>query len=161
MSGLAALLAGKIEPGLYRWHAMFEAADVRHTVELAGWRFAHENGWIHEEQDEVLEGLRGALALPDGCGQDLDAFAGCLNDVIAADSKGTLLLWDGWAAFARADKDAFKATLSVLRTRVEAEKAEKGGVFAVLLRGDGERGGPFAAQSPGEGPLIADLPSLD
>ena len=158
MSGLAALLAGKIEPGMYRWHAMFAAADVRHTVELAGWRFAHDNGWIHEDQTEVLTALGKALSLPDGCGRDLDAFAGCLNDADAADSKGTLLLWDGWAPFARADKEAFKATLDVLRTRVQAEQ---GGLFAVLLRGDGERGGPFAAPSPDDGPEIADLPSLD
>ena len=49
-------------------------------------------------------------------------------------------------------------TLAVLGSRVNAER---GGPFAVLLRGDGERGGPFAAPAPGDGPEIADLPSLD
>lgn len=158
MSGLAALLAGKIEPGVHRWHAMFEADDVRRTVEHAGWRFAHYNGWIHEDGAEVRKGLTSALALPDECGSDLDTLAGCLNDVVAAESKGTLLLWDGWAPFARADVDAFRATLAVLRTRADAEA---GGRFAVLLRGDGEKRGPFAVQPPGHAPGIEDLPSLD
>ena len=44
MSGLAGLLAGRKEPGLYLWHGAFSAEDVRHTVEHAGWRFAHDAG---------------------------------------------------------------------------------------------------------------------
>jgi RNAse (barnase) inhibitor barstar len=143
MSGLAALLAGGVQPGVYRWHAMFEADDVRHTVELAGWRFAHYSGWLHEDKAEVLAGLGAALSFPDHYGRNLDALADCLREV-AAPSGGTLLLWDGWAPFARADRRAFDATLNALRTRVETDR---GGPFAVLLRGDG--------------PEIADLPSLD
>ena len=158
MSGLAALLAGKIEPGVHRWHAMFEADDVRRTVEHAGWRFAHYNGWIHDESAEVRKGLTSALALPDECGSDLDALAGCLDDVVAAESKGMLLLWDGWGPFARADLAAFRATLAVLRGRADAGNA---GRFAVLLRGDGEKGGRFATRPPGDAPEIEDLPSLD
>jgi Barstar (barnase inhibitor) len=158
MSGLAALLAGKIEPGVHRWHAMFEADDVRRTVEHAGWRFAHYSGWIHAEGAEVRKGLTSALALPDDCGRDLDALAGCLDDVVAEGSQGTLLLWDGWTPFARADGDGFKATLGVLRARVEAQN---GGPFEVLLRGDGEKGGPFATELPDNGPELDDLPSLD
>ena len=45
-----------------------------------------------------------------------------------------MLLWDGWGPFARADPQAFSVALSVLGTRVNAER---GGAFAVLLRGDG------------------------
>ena len=69
-----------------------------------------------------------------------------------------LLLWDGWGPFARADLAAFRTTLAVLRGRADAGK---GGRFAVLLRGDGEKSGPFAAQPPGDAPEIDDLPSLD
>ena len=39
--------------------------------------------------------------------------------------------------------------------------AGTGGRFAVLLRGDGEKRGPFAVQPPGHAPGIEDLPSLD
>jgi RNAse (barnase) inhibitor barstar len=143
MSGLAGLLAARAKPGVYRWHARFEVEDVQHTVELAGWRFAPYSGWIHEDKAAVLDGLGAALSFPDHYGRNLDALVDCLRDVVTP-STGTLLLWDGWAPFARADRRAFDATLSALRTRVETDR---GGAFAVLLRGDG--------------PETADLPSLD
>ena len=143
MSGLAALLAAKVKPAVYRWHARFEVDDVSHTVGLAGWRFVHYSGWLHEDKAAVLEGLGAALSFPDHYGRNLDALADCLRDVVAP-SKGTLLLWDGWAPFARADRRGFDATLNARRPRVETDG---GGPCAVLLRGDG--------------PETADLPSLD
>ena len=45
-----------------------------------------------------------------------------------------MLLWDGWGPLAREDHRAFSVALSVLGGRVNADK---GGRFAVLLRGDG------------------------
>ncbi len=134
MSGLAALLAGRIETGIYRWHGAFDVADVRHTVEHAGWRFEYFDGWTAESKSEVLDGFGKALDLPEHYGHNFDALADCLHDVVAGDSAGTVLLWDGWGPFARADERAFSVMLSVLGTRVNAER---GGPFAVLLRGDG------------------------
>ena len=134
MSGLAALLAGRVGPGVFRWRAAFEAEDVRHTVQHAGWRFAHYDGWTSETKAEFLDGLGAALALPAHYGRNFDALADCLTDVVAGDSEGTVLLWDGWGPFARADERAFSVALTVLGTRVHADR---GGPFAVLLRGDG------------------------
>ncbi len=144
MSGLAAILAGRTAPGIFRWHGAFDAADVRHTVEHAGWRFAHYDGWGAESKAEFLTGIGEALAFPGHYGHNFDALADCLQDVVAGDSVGTVLLWDGWGPFARADERAFSVALSVLGTRVNAER---GGPFAVLLRG--------------EGPDTAGVPSLD
>ncbi len=134
MSGLAALLAGRVAPGIFRWRAAFDAADVRHTVEHADWRFAYYDGWRDESKAEFLDGVGSALSLPDHYGRNFDALADCLTDVVAGDSAGTVLLWDGWGPFARAEERAFSVALSVLGTRVHAER---GGPFAVLLRGDG------------------------
>ena len=144
MSGLAALLAGRKDPGIFRWHGGFAAADVRHTVEHAGWRFAHYDGWTAESSSEFLGGIGAALDLPGDHGTSFDALADGLQDVGASDHAGTVLLWDGWGPFARADERAFSVALSVLGTRVHAER---GGPFAVLLRGDG--------------PDSVGLPSLD
>lgn len=134
MSGLAALLAGRKEPGIYHWHGAFGAADVQHTVEHADWHFAHVDGWQSETKKEFLEAVGEALNFPDHYGRNFDALADCLQDVKAGDSHGTILLWDGWGPFARHDERAFSVALSVLGTRVNAER---GGAFAVLLRGEG------------------------
>ena len=71
MSGLAALLAGRKDPGIYHWHGAFDAADVRHTVEHAGWHFAHLDGWHFETKKEFLVSVGEALGFPDYYGQEL------------------------------------------------------------------------------------------
>jgi hypothetical protein len=142
MSGLAGLLAHHVEPGIYRWHGHFR--DVRHTVEHAGWRFAEVDGWHHSTKAEFLAAVGESLRFPDDYGQNFDALADHLGDVTAGDSEGWILLWDGWGTLARDDERAFSVALSVLGGRVNADK---GGRFAVLLRGDG--------------PEIQGVPSLD
>lgn len=144
MSGLAALLAGRKDPDVYLWHGAFSAADVRHTVEHAGWRFGHVDGWHGDRKKEFLAAVGEALDFPEHYGQNFDALTDCLRDVRAGDTHGTVLLWDGWGPFARHNEKAFSVALDVLGTRA---RAEHGGAFAVLLRG--------------EGPEVEGLTSLD
>jgi RNAse (barnase) inhibitor barstar len=147
MSGLAGLLAGLIQgearPGIYRWHGAFDVADVRHTVEHAGFGFAHVDGWLGGTKAEFLSSVGEALDFPDYYGQNFDALADCLHD-IGAGQAGVVLLWDGWSTLARSDEKAFDIALSVLGSRVNADR---GVPFSVLLRGDG--------------PDVAGIPSLD
>lgn len=133
MSGLAALLAGHAEPGIYLWHGGFEIADVRHTVELAGWGFAHVDGWTHQDKAAFLSEVGQALDFPEHYGHNFDALADCLSDV-GQHVDGTVLLWDGWGTLARSEPKAFSVALSVLGGRVNADR---GTPFAVLLRGEG------------------------
>lgn len=137
MSGLAALLAGHKEPGLYLWHGAFEVDDVRRTVEHAGWGFGHVDGWTHQQKSEFLLEVGRALQFPEHYGRNFDALADCLSDV-GEHADGTVLLWDGWGTLARAEPKAFSVALSVLGSRVNAER---GTPFAVLLRGDGPNPG--------------------
>ncbi len=134
MSGLAALLAGHREPGIFRWHGAFDSAWVEHTVEHADWRFVHLDGWRAESKQEFLEAISSAFGFPDDAGRNFDILADNLHDVVAGDSNGTVFLWDGWGPFARADEQGFSVALSVLGGRVNADR---GGRFAVLLRGEG------------------------
>lgn len=143
MSGLAGVLAGRHEPGVHEWHAAFPVENVRHSVEHAGWRFAHVDGWTHQDKAGFLEAVAEALDFPDWFGQNFDALADCLSDVSGPQGAGTVLLWDGWGALAREDRQAFDVALDVLRERAEDRH---GAAFTVLLRG--------------EGPAI-DIPSLD
>lgn len=143
MSGLAALLVGRVDPGIYLWHGAFEVDDVRHSVEHAGWGFGHVDGWREGGKTGFLAAAGRALAFPDWYGQNFDALADCLHD-IGSGTDGVVLLWDGWATLARDDEKAFSIALSVLGSRVNAD-----------------RGVPFAVLMRGEGPDVAGLPSLD
>ena len=134
MSGLAAVLAGHEAPGIHLWHGAFAADDVRHTVEHAGWAFGHVDGWTKADSKAgFLAAVGEALDFPDHYGQNFDALADCLHDA-GTRAAGVVLLWDGWATLARADERAFSIALSVLGSRVNADR---GVPFTVLLRGDG------------------------
>jgi RNAse (barnase) inhibitor barstar len=144
MSGLAAVLAGHQPPGIYLWHGAFEVDDVRHAVEHAGWTFAYVDGWTAADtKSGFLAAIGEALDFPDYYGQNFDALADCLHD-IGRGSSGVVLLWDGWGTLARTDERAFSVALSVLGSRVNADR---GVPFTVLLRGDG--------------PPVPGIPSLD
>ncbi len=149
MTGLASLIAGRHEPGIYRWHAAFAIDDVRHAVEHAGGRFAHLDGWQTETKAEFLTAIGESFGFPAYYGHNFDALLDCLRDVGSypddpEDKGGTVFLWDGWGPFARADEKSFSVALSVLSQRVDENEA---GRFSVLLRGDG--------------PDLPDVPSLD
>ena len=141
MSGLAELLAGHTGPGAFRWSSDAEVIEVRRTVEAAGWRLVHYDGWVDEDRAAVLDGLGQALDLPAYYGHNFDALADCLRDAVPADRLGTILLWDGWGPFARADERAFSVTMSVLGARVADDQRPS---LVVLLRG----GGPEEAGLP-------------
>lgn len=144
MSGLAAVLAGRHEPGVFRWHAAFPPDQVAHTVEHAGWRFALLDAWPTDTKEEFLERISAALDFPDD-GGNLDALTTALADLDVGD-HGMVLLWEGWGPFAHKDEKGFAKTLSVLTDRA----ADQGrGKFVALLRGDGP------------GPDEVDIPSLD
>lgn len=130
MSGLAGLLAGHHEPGVYTWHAAFEPAEVRRTVEHAGAVFAHVDGWQHQSKAEFLAAAGRALGFPDWYGENLDAFADCLDDL---DVSPVVLLWDGWGTLARSEPDTFAVILDIAAGRA----AEVVPPFSLLLRGAG------------------------
>lgn len=144
MSGLAAVLAGRHAPGLHRWHGAADVADVRRAVEHAGWGFGHVDGWtVADTKAGFLDAVGATLGFPEWYGRNFDALADCLHD-IGAGTDGVVLLWDGWATLARADERAFSVALSVLGSRVAADR---GVPFSVLLRG--------------EGPVVPGITSLD
>lgn len=135
MSGLAGLLAGRREPGVYRWHASFSVDDVRHAVEHAGWRFAYLDGWHGETKQEFLVAIGEALAFPDHYGRNFDALTDCLRDVgVDEQGRGIVVLWDGWGPFAHHDPAAYAVALDVLAERAAQPR---GPLFAALLRGEG------------------------
>lgn len=134
MSGLARLLAGHTEPGVYHWSSATDVPTVQHAVEHAGWRFFALDTWKVEDKAGFLDTCERAFGFPDWVGHNFDALADALSDVRAPDGAGVVVLWDGWAPLARADRRVFDVALSVFGDRVDFER---GGAFAVLLQGPG------------------------
>jgi hypothetical protein len=134
MSGLAALLAGHNPPDLYLWHNASHIPDIEHAVEHAGWKFVYLDAWTVEDKTSFLKAAAAAFEFPDDFGENFDALSDSLNDVVAGDHEGVVVLWEGWGPFARADEQAFSVALSCLGGRVNSDR---GGKFAVLLRGEG------------------------
>jgi hypothetical protein len=126
VSGLAAVLAGRVPRGAYLWHANFEVDDVRRTVEHAGRPFAYVDGVGVESVPELHTALAAALGFPGWYGRNLDA----LNDALRSVPGETVLLFDAWSAVARAEPRVFAIAVELL-----------GGSLSLLLRGDGPETG--------------------
>lgn len=141
MSGLEALLDGLLAPGVHRLHPSYDVGGLRPRIEQAGWRWAHLDGWTRETKAEVLDGLGEALGFPGHYGRNLDALADCLDDL----ADDTVLVWEGWGAFATTDEPTFAAVVDILRRRTGRTAAA---AFSVLLSGAGPD-------------LDLDLPELD
>jgi hypothetical protein len=132
LSGLAAVLAGRTPPGVYRWASHARAADVAHAVEHAGWRFVRLDTVRAEDKAAFLVETRSAFGFPDWVGENFDALADALTEI--RHEHGTVTLWEGWSPFARARPEQFRVALDVLAQRCGSGR---GGAFVVLLRGDG------------------------
>jgi RNAse (barnase) inhibitor barstar len=135
MSGLAGLLAGhpgSPGPGVYRWHAAFDADELARTVAVAGWSCAHLDGII-ETREQALTELGTALGFPAHYGANLDALWDCLRELPAP----TVLLWDHWGVLAYADEAFFAKLLGLLHERAERPDPVDQPQLVVLLRGDG------------------------
>ena len=128
MSGLAAVLAGRHEPGVHRWESALPVVDVRHAVENADWAFGYVDGAGLETTDAVLRAIGDALSFPDHYGANLDALNDCLRDLPGP----TVLLWDAWGGYARAEPQRFAVVVEILG----------GPQLEVLLRGPGPDGLP-------------------
>lgn len=128
MSGLAAVLAGRHAAGVHRWESALDVDSVRHAAEHAGWGFGYVDGVALDARADVLRALGDALAFPDHYGANLDALNDCLRDLPGP----TVLLWDAWSGFARAEPRWFRLVVEVLGDRGDADPAVE-----VLLRGAG------------------------
>ena len=134
MSGLARLLAGHTRPGVYHWATGADSDLVEHAAERAGWRFICLDTWQIEHKAEFLQACKSAFGIDDLTEHSFDGLADALNDVQPGDASGVVVLWDGWAPFARADRHAFDVAVDVFDARVDAERV---GAFAVVLKGPG------------------------
>jgi RNAse (barnase) inhibitor barstar len=135
MSGLAKLLAGRVEPGVYHWTSAGSRDHIQHAVDHAHWRFILLDTWGAEDKAAFMAACHQAFELPDWFGRNFDALGDALSDVEPGDDqRGVVVVWDGWGPLARAERRVFDVAVDVFSARVDDERA---GPFAVLLRGPG------------------------
>lgn len=128
MTGLAALLSGRVPAGVYHWDTGLDAAEIGHAVGLSDWSCRRLDGSVTTTKTQFLAALGELLDFPETYGRNLDALADCLRDV-----PGPLVVvWDDWPVLAEKDRGTFDTALRIL-----AARSEHGQPFAVLLRGEG------------------------
>lgn len=137
MSGLAGLLTGRREPGLYVWQSHLPPADVAHAAEHARWRAFVLDGRSICDKDALLDRMAASCGFPSTFERNWGALTDCLNDLSwAAPARGFLLLYEGWGMLARSEPESWSAA----RRAIEGACAHWAGTstpFAVLLRGPG------------------------
>ena len=75
-------------------------------------------------------GLGEVLGFAEHYGRNLDALADCLDDL----ADDTVLVWEGWGAFATTDEPTFAMVVEILRRRAGRDDAP---ALSVLLTGAG------------------------
>jgi RNAse (barnase) inhibitor barstar len=134
VSGLEDVLGGARPSGVYRETSAASVAELRAEVEGGGWRFVHLDTSSVGGKAGFLDAASRAFGLPDYFGRNWDALADSLGDVDG--ERGTVVVWDGWNAFAAADEESFATAMEIIRERAAAPGAE---AFVVLMRGDRPR----------------------
>lgn len=135
MSGLARLLAGRVDTGVYTWVTAAPSTDVKHAAEQAGWRLVELDTWWVDGKRDFLAECKRSFGFPDWVGSNYDALADALSDVrpSADHHRGVLVLWQGWRPLAQEHPQVFFMALSVFVGRVSFSPS---GQFAVLLQTD-------------------------
>jgi hypothetical protein len=136
MSGLAALLVGRRDPGVYRWDSHLPATDVEHAVAHAGWRAFVLDARAVTDTQGLHSAIAAACGFPSRYGRSWDALADCLGDLSWAPARGWVLLYDGWGMLARTDPLGWHEVRAILARTCDRWRAA-GVPFVVLLRGPG------------------------
>jgi RNAse (barnase) inhibitor barstar len=122
LGGLAGVLAGKTEPGVFLWSipGSTRRSEVEDAAKGAGWRPFWLAGQTVTDQDEFLDMVAEVLEFPDWFGHDWDALADCLTDLTwATTMAGYLIVYAGWQALAQEDPDAFATVVEILVEAVD------------------------------------------
>ena len=137
MIKLRALLAGEIEPGMYRFDSRIAPKQVGDLIERAGWRCAYVDGRPIADKAQFLDAFASALHFPGYFGRNWDAFEECLHDLSWQHfdgAKGVVIILDRPDGFARSQPDEWAVARDLL-AGVVATRQNNATPMVVLLRG--------------------------
>ena|ERR1700754_4365187 len=145
LGGLTSLLAGKAEPGVYRWEipGATRRDDVARAATAAGWRLFWLAGQSVTDQAEFLDLCVESFSFPDWFGHDWDDLQDCLTDLTWLNGHapgGFLVVYAGWQALAQEEPGDFDAALEAFTSAVDLWR-DSDTPMAVLLPGDGRAAG--------------------
>ncbi|TDW23331.1 barstar family protein [Kribbella kalugense] len=144
MSGLRALLAEGLRPGVYRWQSAATVDEVRRDAVAAGFGFVHlDTGEIHDKAG-FLDLCATAFDLPRWFGRNWDALADSLSD--RSTGSPEVVLWTGLQHLLEHDHDTVDVALQIF-----AEDTTNSGQLRVLIDE------PAGAKTPD---LLSSLPVL-
>ncbi len=113
------LLAGHIEPGVYRLTQPLAIGEIAARAGRHGWRFVHLDGRKIRSKVAFLNACAEALAFPAYFGRNWDALADCLRDLSwAPTTAGYLVVYEDAGVLAAAAPADFAMALDILRTAV-------------------------------------------
>jgi hypothetical protein len=146
---LAGLVAGAVEPGVYRWPSRAHPAAVLRELARVGWAGYPLDGPV-TDADGFFDACARALAFPGWIGHSWTALADGLADLGWLPARGHVLLWERYGALAAGDGTAWLRAYATLAgaTRVRYPAPP----LYVLLRGTGP------VSSPVDGAPIPLLP---
>lgn len=138
MSRLPDILAGRVQPGLYRFSSHAAPQRIRREVERAGWVCFCINGRDVLDKPGFLKAAASAMRFPASYGRNWDAFDEAVRDLNWARPRGLgmgfIVVYDDAGKFAAAQPEQFAVARDVLRSAVESWLAHGVPMF-VLLRG--------------------------
>lgn len=132
MTTLQTLLTREGPAGLHRWPRETRLEDGVAAATKAGWQVVRLSTQQAAGKAAFLEATAAAFDLPSWFGHNWDALEECLGDLEI--ERGLLVVWEGWAALARAHRASFKMAYTLFLERSEDVDLPP---FLVLLHGDG------------------------
>jgi len=151
---LTGVVAGRIEPGVYRWPSRAHPGAVGRELAGAGWGRYQLAGREVSDAGRFFDGCAGALAFPSWFGHSWEALADCLTDLTWLPGAGHVLLWERYGVLAAGDLKTWRRAYETVEGAVAARIRYAAPPLFVLLRGTGPR------TSPVDGAPIPILPAV-
>jgi hypothetical protein len=137
------VVAGRREPGVYRWRSSAHYGALARELTAAGWGLYPLDGRMITEPARLFDACARELRFPIWFGHDWAALSHCLADLSWLPARGHVLLWDRFGVLAHTDPQAWRRAYEVCGQAVAARVRYNAPPLYVLLRGTGPVDAPL------------------
>lgn len=133
MDTLDGLLAGTLQPGIYRYEGREHPASIDDLLAGHGWRSFYLDGRLVTDKQSFLEAVALAMAFPGYVGRNWDALEEAVRDLEWVPATGYLLIFDYPQVLAALQPEDWRTILAILQSAIDFWRARDVPMF-VLLR---------------------------